>query len=122
MGLNADKKKDTKNELRKRIDNIEQQLHEEDSRIHKINAVQDSLIGLKEDMDRCAALLVKSLGEGEKVSFNNLVADNNVEFRKSCQNFEEKSEALRERVINLRNERDAAIQEYEDYVNDDKND
>lgn len=121
--MSLEREKDTRDNLREKIDNIEQQLNKENSRIHKINAVQDSLFSLKKNMDSCVNLLSKSLDGGvAKTSFDNLVADNNIEFNKTCRGFEEKSEMLRRRVIDLRNERDAAIQEYEDSIRDDDKD
>lgn len=121
--MNSEREKDERRNLKEKIDNIDHEIDEEDRRIRKISAVQDSLTSLKKNIDKCATLLSKSLDDGAvKENFENLVTDNNVEFRKSCQGFEEQAETLRRRVIDLRNEREATLQEYEKRTHDDDED
>lgn len=112
--MSLKKKANSADNFRKKIDNIEQQLSEENERIYKISSVQESLTHLKRSMDGCIGLLSNSLDAGEvKSSFEHLAADNEREFTKTYRGFEEKAEILRRRIIDLRNERDAIIQEYE---------
>lgn len=121
--MSLEKEKDKKDELKQKIDNIDDELNKENAKIKRINSVRDSLVSLKKNMDRCTSLLSKSLDpEIAKTSLDYLMADNEEEFKKSCRGFDEKSEAFRRRVIELQNERDIAIQEYERNIRNEKKD
>lgn len=118
-----DKGKNKKDELRQKISMIEEKLDSENGKLQKINIVQDSLLSLKKNLDKCTAVLTRSLEPGEfKEKFSDLLSDNEIGFKKTCGSFEEQAETLRRRVIDLQTEREAAISEYEKDDEHDDND
>lgn len=118
-----DKRKSKKDELRQKISIIEEKLDGENDKLQKINLVQDSLLSLKKNLDKCTAVLTRSLEPGEfKERFSDLLSDNEIGFKKTCGSFEEQAETLKRRVIDLHSEREAAISEYEKDDEYDEND
>lgn len=119
----AEEKKDIKEELRQKINKIEESLDSENGKLQKINIVQDSLASLKKNLDKCTTIYTRSMEPGAaKEHFSNLLSDNEIHFKKTCGDFEEQAEILRRKVIDLQNERDVAISEYEKHECDEKND
>lgn len=115
--------KDTKNELREKIGQLEEKLDIENGKLKKINTVQDSLISLKKSLDKCTAVLSRALEPGDaKEKFNNLLDDNALDFKKTHSSFEEQAEVLKRKVIDLQAERDKAIQDYEEYSREEEKD
>lgn len=114
--MNIEEKKDQRDELRNKINNIEQALNKENIRLQKTVELHDTLTRLKKSLDCCSAIVLSALEPGtDKLRFDNLIFDNDTEFEKSFNCFNEQTEILKHKVDDLRNERDKAIKEYEDY-------
>lgn len=117
--MEDDKKEQARNELMKKVDYIDRQIGVEDSKLKQISTAQEHLSKLKENIDKCSEILSNSLEKGhEKQKFDNLVNEGNSDFTKAYGSFEEQADILRQKVSNLRNQREAAIREYEEKTYD----
>lgn len=108
-----DKKKNTKEELKKEIEILDDKIVEEKAKLKKISAAHDTLLSLKNNLDVCTEIFSKSLDEASKSRFNNLISDNDVSFRKTCTDFLNQTDFIKNSINRLNNERDIAFQEYD---------
>lgn len=119
--MSLERKKEERAVLNNRLNDIDQRLDAENNKLRKISNAQDVLTSLKSSLDECISILSKSLEQGaEKSRFESLVASNDENYTKACNDFDEQSDILREKVAILHNERENAIQEYEKRSRDDE--
>lgn len=108
-----DKKRKTKEELKKEIEDLDDRIVEEKAKLKKISAAQDTLLSLKNNLDVCTEIFSKSLDAASKSRFNNLISDNDVSFKKTCTDFQNQTDFIRNNINKLNNERDIVTYEYD---------
>lgn len=114
-----EKKRKTKEELKKEIENLDDRIVEERAKLKKISTAHDTLLGLKNNLDVCTEIFSKSLDESSKSRFNNLISDNDVSFKKTCTDFLNQVDYIKNSINKLNNERDIVLCEYDNVLRND---
>ena len=117
-----DKKKNTKEELKKEIEILDDKIVEEKAKLKKISAAHDTLLSLKSNLDVCTEIFSKSLDEASKSRFNNLISDNDVSFKKTCTDFLNQTDFIKNNINKLNSEHDMVLHEYDSVSRNDTED
>lgn len=113
--MKRDTKENARKELMEKVDFFDRQIEKEDSKLKQINTAYEYLSKLKENIDRCSEIVSNSLEKGyAKQRFDNLINEGNLDFSKACGSFEEQADMFRQKISNLRSEKENAIREYDE--------
>lgn len=113
--MKRDNKENARKELMEKVEFFDRQIEKEDSKLKQINTAYEYLSKLKENIDRCSEIVSKSLEKGyAKQRFDNLINEGNLDFSKACGSFEEQADMFRQKISNLRSEKENAIREYDE--------
>lgn len=113
--MKRDTKENARKELMEKVDFFDRQIEKEDSKLKQINTAYEYLSKLKENIDRCSEIVSNSLEKGyAKQRFDNLINEGNLDFSKACGSFEEQADMFRQKISNLRSEKENTIREYDE--------
>lgn len=113
--MKRDTLENARKELMEKVYFFDRQIEKEDSKLKQINTAYEYLSKLKENIDRCSEIVSNSLEKGyAKQRFDNLINEGNLDFSKACGSFEEQADMFRQKISNLRSEKENAIREYDE--------
>ena len=113
--MKRDTLENARKELMEKVYFFDRQIEKEDSKLKQIKTAYEYLSKLKENIDRCSEIVSNSLEKGyAKQRFDNLINEGNLDFSKACGSFEEQADMFRQKISNLRSEKENAIREYDE--------